>query len=187
MFILHLELLQWQWTATATTTTHHLNLHNKHRLKTQLHLEFWYVNFFCIVRLCVRNCIVLPKFSPEPKFEPELWRTRPKFSPRFRCAAELNLRFDSAFKQTVFLLNVFELGLNWTSASCLVCRTMPADFFFFFFFLFYFFENDTMFLHGKWPHWLHQGPTTDIIIDFLFFFESPDLIELLSPCIQLEQ
>ena len=171
MFILHLELLQWRWMATATTA-HHLNLHNEHRLEMQLCLKFWYVNFFCIVRLCVRNCIVLPKFSPEPKF-----------SPRFRCAAELNLRFDSAFKQTIFLLNVFELGLNWTSASCLVCRTMPAVLFFFFF---HFFENDMMFLPGKWPHWLHQGPTTDIIIDF-YFLESPDLIELLSPCIQLEQ
>ena len=28
--------------------------------------------------------LVLPKFGPEPKFEPELWRTGPKFSPRFR-------------------------------------------------------------------------------------------------------
>ena len=41
---------------------------------------------------------------------------------------------------------------------------------FFFFFIFsFFFENDMMFLRGKWPHWPHQGPTTDIIIDFYFF------------------
>ena len=45
MFILHLELLQWRRMAT-TTTAHHLNLHNEHRLETQLCLKFWYVNFF---------------------------------------------------------------------------------------------------------------------------------------------
>ena len=41
----HLELLWWQ--QTATTTAHHLHLHTECRLEAQLHLEFWYVNFFC--------------------------------------------------------------------------------------------------------------------------------------------
>jgi hypothetical protein len=69
----------------------------------------------------------LPKFGPEPKFEPELWRTRPKFSPRFRYIAELNARFDSAFKQAVVPLNAFELGLNRTSAPYFVHLTVPVE------------------------------------------------------------
>ena len=70
---------------------------------------------------------MLPKFSPEPKFEPELQRTGPKFSPRFRYIAEPNARFDSAFKQTVVPLNAFELGSNRTSAPYFVHRTVPVE------------------------------------------------------------
>ena len=62
MFIRTLELLWWQQTATTTTHHLHLHLHTEHRLKTQLCLEFWYVNFFCpllnnyLLLDCVWNC-----------------------------------------------------------------------------------------------------------------------------------
>ena len=44
--------------------------------------------------------VVLPKFSSEPKFEPEPLGPNSKFSSRFRIFAELNLRSSSRFSQS---------------------------------------------------------------------------------------
>ena len=63
--------------------------------------------------------IVLPKFGPELRFEPEPMKTGPKFSPEFRYFAELNAGFDSGFKQSLVPLNAFELGSNRTLAYIL--------------------------------------------------------------------
>ena len=63
--------------------------------------------------------VVLPKFGPELRFEPELMKTGPKFSPEFRYFAELNAGFDSGFKQSLVPLNVFKLGSNRTLAYIL--------------------------------------------------------------------
>lgn len=54
-----------------------------------------------------------------PKFERELWRTGPKFSPKFRSSAELNAMFDPAFRYTIIQLNASELGSNRTSPRIL--------------------------------------------------------------------
>ena len=55
---------------------------------------------------------VMPKFGPEPKFEPELLRTGPKFSPKFSTFAEPDVKFSPAFIQTSISLNAFERGSN---------------------------------------------------------------------------
>ena len=60
---------------------------------------------------------MMPKSGPEPKFEPELWRTGPKFSSKFSHFAELNVAFDAAFKYIIISLNAFELGSNRTLLS----------------------------------------------------------------------
>ena len=39
----------------------------------------------------------LPQFGPELKFEPELFRTGPKFGPGFNHFAELDHKFSSGF------------------------------------------------------------------------------------------
>jgi hypothetical protein len=43
---------------------------------------------------------VLPKFGPEPKFEPELLRTGPKSSSKFSTFVEPDLKFSSGFSRT---------------------------------------------------------------------------------------
>src|ERR1700678_4300382 len=60
----------------------------------------------------------MPKFGSEPKFEPELLRTGPKFSSKFSTFAEPNLKFSSRFSQTSILLNLFEPGSN-LNRTCL--------------------------------------------------------------------
>jgi hypothetical protein len=61
----------------------------------------------------------MPKSGPEPKFERELGRTGPEFSPKFRSSGELNAMFDPAFRYTIIQLNASELGSNRTSPRIL--------------------------------------------------------------------
>ena len=56
----------------------------------------------------------MPQFGSEPKFEPELFRTGPKFSPRFGGCAELDHKFSSGFRQGSKSLNLAEPGSNQT-------------------------------------------------------------------------
>jgi hypothetical protein len=49
--------------------------------------------------------IVLPLFSPEPQFEPELMRTEPGFGPKFEVHIELNAMFGSAFSRWLIVVN----------------------------------------------------------------------------------
>jgi len=77
----------------------------------------------------------MPQFSSEPKFEPELFRTRPKFGPRFGGCAELDHKFSSGFRQGSKSLNLAEPGSNqtffdvyfihlpiWRTKFCFVCH-----------------------------------------------------------------
>ena len=59
--------------------------------------------------------VVMPKSSPELKFEHELGRTGLKFSLKFRFSGELNAMFDPAFRYTIIQLNTSKLGSNKTS------------------------------------------------------------------------
>jgi hypothetical protein len=52
--------------------------------------------------------LVLPQFGSGPKFEPEPFRTGPKFSSKFDGLAELNRKFSPGFKQAKNYLNLFE-------------------------------------------------------------------------------
>jgi hypothetical protein len=52
--------------------------------------------------------LVLPKFSPEPKFEPELLRTGPKSSSKFSPCAEPDLKFSSGFSRIEEVRTGFE-------------------------------------------------------------------------------
>ena len=54
----------------------------------------------------------MPQFGSEPKFEPELFRTGPKFSPRFGGCAEPDHKFGSRFRQGVKFQNHVEPGSN---------------------------------------------------------------------------
>ena len=51
----------------------------------------------------------MPQFGSEPKFEPELFRTGPKFGPRFGGSAEPNHKSGSVFGQGAKSTN-----LRWT-------------------------------------------------------------------------
>jgi hypothetical protein len=48
----------------------------------------------------------MPQSGSEPKFEPELFRTGPKFGPRFDGCAEPDHKSGSGFRQGVTLLNL---------------------------------------------------------------------------------
>jgi hypothetical protein len=52
------------------------------------------------------------QFGSEPKFEPELFRTGLKFSPRFGGCAEPDHKFSSGFGQGSKSLNLAEPGSN---------------------------------------------------------------------------
>ena len=52
--------------------------------------------FFSV--FCV-SWLVMPRFSPEPKFEPKLCRTGPRSRPRFRGSAGLDRRSSLRFRQ----------------------------------------------------------------------------------------
>ena len=54
------------------------------------------------------SVIVLPEFSSEPRFEPELGFSSEKFSSKFMHSVELNLKFSLGFKIYRFCLNLFE-------------------------------------------------------------------------------
>lgn len=56
----------------------------------------------------------MPQFGSEPKFEPELLRTGPKFGPRFGGCAEPDHKFSSGFGQGAKSLNLAEPGSNRT-------------------------------------------------------------------------
>ena len=56
-----------------------------------------YLECFCIFSFLAD--LLLPKFSPELKFEPEPLRTGPKFSSKFSTFAELDLKFSSGFSR----------------------------------------------------------------------------------------
>ncbi|KAF8239129.1 hypothetical protein L208DRAFT_143270 [Tricholoma matsutake] len=51
----------------------------------------------------------MPQYGSEPKFKPELFRTGPKFGPRFNGCAEPDHKSSSGFGQggTWFELNLF--------------------------------------------------------------------------------
>ena len=52
--------------------------------------------------------IVLPQFGSGLKFQPEPFRTGPKFSSKFKGFAELNRKFSSGFRQMQNYVNLFE-------------------------------------------------------------------------------
>src|ERR1700678_469132 len=56
----------------------------------------------------------MPQFGSEPKFEPELCRTGPKFGSRFGIFVEPNLRSGSRFGEILHLPNLVEPGSNRT-------------------------------------------------------------------------
>jgi hypothetical protein len=59
--------------------------------------------YYCFIDQLV---VGMPQSSSEPKFEPELFRTGPKFGPRFDGCAELDHKSGSGFRQGVTLLNL---------------------------------------------------------------------------------
>jgi hypothetical protein len=61
----------------------------------------------------------MPQSSSEPKFEPELFRTGPKFGPRFGWLVEPDRKFGSRFRQSSKSLNLAEPGSNRTFFACL--------------------------------------------------------------------
>ena len=58
--------------------------------------------------------LVMPKFSPEPKFKPDFWEPDRKFSPKFSTFAEPDVKFGPAFTWMSVFLNAFERGSNRT-------------------------------------------------------------------------
>jgi len=72
------------------------------------------------------------QFGSEPKFEPELFRTGPKFRPRFGGCTEPDHKFSSGFRQGAKSLNIAEPGSNqtffsnpdkiWRRILCVVCQ-----------------------------------------------------------------
>ena len=70
------------------------------------------------------NGVGMPQFSSEPKFEPELMGTGPKFGPKFRPMARPNLKSSSAFGQGPRLMNVF--GPVWTY-QCMYMFAQPEQ------------------------------------------------------------
>ena len=57
---------------------------------------------------CPATPLVLPQFGSGPKFEPEPFRTGPKFSSKFKGFVELNRKFSSGFRQMQNYVNLFE-------------------------------------------------------------------------------
>ena len=47
----------------------------------------------------------MPQFGSEPKFEPELFRTGPRFSPRFSESTEPDHKSGSTFRQGRYFEN----------------------------------------------------------------------------------
>ena len=69
--------------------------------------------------------IVLPQFSSEPWFEPELFRTWPMSGSKFRLQLELNVRFSLQFRQLCILLNPFKrvrTHPNWYNIWRRICE-----------------------------------------------------------------
>ena len=69
--------------------------------------------------------VVLPQFSSEPWFEPELFRTWPMSGSKFGLQLELNVRFSPRFRQLCILLNPFErvrTHPNWYNIWCRICE-----------------------------------------------------------------
>ena len=58
--------------------------------------------------------LVMPKFGPEPKFEPKFWELDRKFSPKFSAFAELDVKSSPVFTWMLIFLNAFKCGLNRT-------------------------------------------------------------------------
>ena len=63
----------------------------------------------------------MPQFGSEPKFEPELFRTRPKFGSRFDICVEPNLKSGSRFGEILHLPNLVEPGSNRTLGRKTIC------------------------------------------------------------------
>ena len=60
------------------------------------------------------NNIGMPQSGSEPKFEPELFRTGPKFGPRFNDFAEPDHKSGSAFGKGAEFKNCVEPSSNRT-------------------------------------------------------------------------
>ena len=65
----------------------------------------------------MESIVVLPKFSPEPKFEPNFLRTGPKSSSKFNICAEPDLEFSSGFRSIEEVRTGFEPTLVQQSPS----------------------------------------------------------------------
>jgi hypothetical protein len=65
--------------------------------------------------------IAMPQSGSEPKFEPELFRTGPKFGPKFKRLAEPNLKSSPGFETDQKNMNPFEqvrTSVNLVRNSC---------------------------------------------------------------------
>ena len=60
------------------------------------------------------SLVVMPKFGPEPKFEPNFWELDRKFGPKFSAFAEPDTKSSPAFTWMSIFLNAFERGSNRT-------------------------------------------------------------------------
>ena len=100
----------------------------------------------------------MPQFGSEPKFEPELFRTGPKFGPRFRWKVELDHKSGSRFEQGWKSLNLAEPGSNRTFFIDLgdnifwcVCQG-------------HVYHSLERKWHGMWPqHWRNIATSTSIL------------------------
>jgi hypothetical protein len=64
---------------------------------------------------------VMLQSGSEPKFEPELFRTGPKFGPKFKRLAELNLKSSPGFETEQKNVNPFKqvrTSVNLVRNSC---------------------------------------------------------------------
>ena len=68
---------------------------------------------------CAWHVLVLPQFGSEPRFELEPFRTRLKFSSKFKDLAQLNRRFSSGFKQEEQGMNLFKPVSNCDKETCM--------------------------------------------------------------------